>query len=532
VPRSCFGCVRPAVDGRSRPSRPAFAPPGLGRGTASFLGNIETCSNLTPDCFYRWYVLPSDWNDKASALDRPARSTCRRAGSGRTRPQPRVNTTTSRPRRPPDPLSLTPQTNSYWASGTRRAKTAVSGSARRGNLAEHRLPTVGADPTRRRCTPQRDGSHTAPRCQEPSYLPLHAHNPMKPFSVARYVTFMFALAQVHSTCRAAAEPDGRAEARWHFEQGVAAFNQRRFGEAAKEFQEAYQLSPHFSVLYNIGQVNVALGRPVEAVEAFERYLAEGGSAISAARKTAVQAELDTQRVLLGTVAVAVAPAGAEIRMDGKSVGHAPLDRSVKIAAGQHTLMAFLDGYRVQTRELLVQPGEHVQIQIELEPIPLPEATRTAPGDVPAHPSVSPPKSQSSYRAEQARPKPAARPSYESSSSTGSAQRIVGYALGGLGMVAAGVGVVLAVKGFDLADQAKSRKADAGTEAEWKDANSDFQDAKSQHLVGWEVMGLGAIGIAGGVVLLATAPAARSGAAWWVAPWGTAQTGGLAGRAVW
>ena len=343
---------------------------------------------------------------------------------------------------------------------------------------------------------------------------------------------MLTLAHVHSTRWAAAEPDARAEARRHFDQGVAAFEQRRFGKAAREFQEAYQLSPHYSVLYNMGQVNVALGRPVEAVEAFERYLAQGGSTIPAARKAAVQAELETQRALLGTVAVQVEPAGAEIRMDGQAVGQAPLDRPVKVAAGQHTLMAFLDGYGVQNRELSVQPGEHVQIRIELASVPLAEATPTAPGDAAAHPAVSPPKSQPSYRAEPGRPKPVTRPSPESDPSTGSAQRIVGYALGGLGMVAAGVGVVLAVKGLDQADQAKSRKAAAGNEEEWKTANSEFQDAQSQHLLGWEVTGLGAIGIAGGVVLLATAPAARDGAAWWVAPWGTARACGLTGQAIW
>ena len=62
----------------------------------------------------------------------------------------------------------------------------------------------------------------------------------------------------------------------HFDKGVAAADAGRFVEAADEFRLAYRMSEAFLILYNIGQVEALRGRPVEAVEAFERYLAEGG----------------------------------------------------------------------------------------------------------------------------------------------------------------------------------------------------------------------------------------------------------------
>ena len=108
---------------------------------------------------------------------------------------------------------------------------------------------------------------------------------------------------------ALAGSDPKAEAREHFRKGVAAFEDKRFGEAAEEFQAAYKLSPAFVVLYNIGEVNVALGRSVEAVDAFETYLKQGASAIPPERAREVQAEIETQLARVGTVKIEASPAG-------------------------------------------------------------------------------------------------------------------------------------------------------------------------------------------------------------------------------
>jgi hypothetical protein len=49
------------------------------------------------------------------------------------------------------------------------------------------------------------------------------------------------------------------------------------------------------VLYNIGQVFVTLAKPVEAVDAYERYLADGGEKIPAARRADVEKEIARQK---------------------------------------------------------------------------------------------------------------------------------------------------------------------------------------------------------------------------------------------
>src|SRR5687767_10067084 len=128
-------------------------------------------------------------------------------------------------------------------------------------------------------------------------------------SIRLVPTMALAAALLSPARPAAAQSDARAAARAHFERGVAAFNARRFGEAGEEFATAYKLSPAFPVLYNIGQVNVALGRPVEAVEAFERYLREG-TTVAAERRREVEGEIAKQLERIGEVTVRTIPEGA------------------------------------------------------------------------------------------------------------------------------------------------------------------------------------------------------------------------------
>ena len=59
-----------------------------------------------------------------------------------------------------------------------------------------------------------------------------------------------------------------------FEQGRVAFTAARFAEALDLFRQAYALSERHALLYNIGQAADRLRLDREALEAFDRYLAE------------------------------------------------------------------------------------------------------------------------------------------------------------------------------------------------------------------------------------------------------------------
>ena len=108
----------------------------------------------------------------------------------------------------------------------------------------------------------------------------------------RRVGLSLAFIMALTSARASAEPaEARAEARSHFDRGVGFSRQHAYTEALGEFQRAYQIFPHFSVLYNIGQALIALGRPTDAIAALTRYLDEGGTNIESSRRQEVDAAI-------------------------------------------------------------------------------------------------------------------------------------------------------------------------------------------------------------------------------------------------
>ncbi len=82
-----------------------------------------------------------------------------------------------------------------------------------------------------------------------------------------------------------------AQARDLFEQGRAAFAASQFAEALHLFRQAYALSERHALLYNIGQAADRLRLDREALEAFDRYLAEIPDAAN-------RVEVETRAVVL------------------------------------------------------------------------------------------------------------------------------------------------------------------------------------------------------------------------------------------
>lgn len=341
---------------------------------------------------------------------------------------------------------------------------------------------------------------------------------------------------IASTARAA-DADAKAAAREHFQKGVTAFDERRFAEAAEEFETAYRLSPAFVVLYNIGQVHVILGRSVEAVDAFDKYLKQGASAVSADRRREVQAEIEKQTARIGTIAVRSFPAGAEVRVDGALVGKAPLAKPVRITAGRHTVGATLDGHTPAVREVEVAGHAELALELTLEPVTAP-ASAAAPAPAPPppvvyeKPVVEMPVIEKTVieRTYVETPSIERRPTEpRPAPSSISVQRIIGLVVIAGGLATATTGGVMAYRGSNRSSDAGQRLSVPGlTDDEWDAALADFNAGKSQNERGWIVAGIGAAVLVGGIVLVATVPERSNAVS--LAPWFTAGAGGLTMRA--
>lgn len=160
-------------------------------------------------------------------------------------------------------------------------------------------------------------------------------------------------------------PDGRAEASARFQRGVALFVEGDYDAALIEFRRAYDAAPAYSVLYDIGQTQLALRHYPEAIEAFSRYLSEGAERVTSERRAEVEATVATIRQRIGQVEVDVDVEGAEVRIDDTVVGVAPILRSIPVSIGTHRIEASARGRESASRTVTVAGGDSLAIHLSL-----------------------------------------------------------------------------------------------------------------------------------------------------------------------
>ena len=163
----------------------------------------------------------------------------------------------------------------------------------------------------------------------------------------------------------AARAGVKEEARKHYDRAVELVDDGQLEGAIVEFQRSYDLTHYFAVLYNIGQVFVSLARPVEAVDAYERYLADGGKKVPAARRSEVEQEIARQKARIATVEVRGLPAGATVRLDGNEIGRSPMPGPVRVGVGKHTIAASADGYDPAETAVTVAGEDQKVIELRL-----------------------------------------------------------------------------------------------------------------------------------------------------------------------
>ena len=156
----------------------------------------------------------------------------------------------------------------------------------------------------------------------------------------------------------------RAAAREHYARGVELATQHDYQRALQEFLEAHRLTSHFAVLYNVGQAYIALERPVEAVAALERYLRDGKDQLDPNRSEQVEAQVAALKAELAEITVLSQVEGAQLFIDSRSVGRAPLVAPVTVTPGTHVISASAaDGSKL-SRSVTLQAGERLELYLD------------------------------------------------------------------------------------------------------------------------------------------------------------------------
>jgi tetratricopeptide (TPR) repeat protein len=168
---------------------------------------------------------------------------------------------------------------------------------------------------------------------------------------------------------AAASDEAVIEARRRFDRGIELYADGDFSLALIEFNRAYQLVSNYRVLYNIGQVNLQLGRYADARRALEAYLKQGGPEIPQDRGTSVQRDLAMLEQRTAFLTVTTNVAGAEILIDDLTAGTTPLTEPLLVDAGVHRVSARKPGYLPRGEQITLAGADESTLGLTLDLIP-------------------------------------------------------------------------------------------------------------------------------------------------------------------
>jgi hypothetical protein len=164
---------------------------------------------------------------------------------------------------------------------------------------------------------------------------------------------------------AAPSEDKQAEARSRYKAGLTLYEDGAFDAARVQFERAYELNPSYRILYNVGLVRKQLNEFVGALNALERYLAEGGAEVPADRKAEVEKLISQLKGIVGSVNVQVNVPGAEITVDDAVVGVAPLEKPVLVNPGNRKIGAKAQGKLPDAKVITIASGDKPTVELTL-----------------------------------------------------------------------------------------------------------------------------------------------------------------------
>lgn len=189
----------------------------------------------------------------------------------------------------------------------------------------------------------------------------------------------------------ATEVEITEKARRHFRAGVAFVEDpdgARYADAYREFQIAYEESPSWKILGNLGLAAMKLERDGEAIEALKTYLAEGGEEVDSSERAQFERDIEMLEASVTWVTVTASLPGGSLEDRRTPLAGAPRinvydmkEESLKVGvhAGRHRLSLSLDGYEPMSWTFDAAGGE---LSHHFELVPLHEHKEPAIPDAP------------------------------------------------------------------------------------------------------------------------------------------------------
>jgi hypothetical protein len=261
----------------------------------------------------------------------------------------------------------------------------------------------------------------------------------------------------------AADEATRNKARQKLVEGVDLLRSGDYGEALTRFQDAYALVPSPKIHYNFGLAYLGLARRAEALEAFEKFLADAPDATKDTRDKAEEHRRDL-RTRVAFVDVTSDVAGADVLLDGRTVGRTPLAKPLYVDPGPHQIVVQKTGAGQPYLERIAPERGGLNLRVNAKLMaPAPPPALEPPVAVPALPERPPEVATTA-------PPPESRDQF-----LGLGKRVWGISLGAFGLASVGTGLAFGILAKQRSDDiAKTANAGGRFDPKVEDSGRSYQ----------------------------------------------------------
>jgi len=158
-------------------------------------------------------------------------------------------------------------------------------------------------------------------------------------------------------------------------EGAKLYDEGKYEQAYVAFVAAWALKKHPQIAGNLADCEMKLGKYRDAADHYRFITGNAAGDVKPEDQRRAEGRLKEAQQKIATVAIATSVAGAEVSLDGTSLGKSPLTEALFLEPGRHTIEARLDGYAPTTQTIDAAVGSSQAVRLEMKssglPPPLP-----------------------------------------------------------------------------------------------------------------------------------------------------------------
>lgn len=226
-------------------------------------------------------------------------------------------------------------------------------------------PVVGAQPAREEARPAPSARRASARERAKERRAKRARRPRSGARRARPEPRRAAPEPARAAPEARLSVAPKEQARALVVQGVSELQAGDYLKALDLFQRAYALFPSPKILFNLGQVYRELGRIVDALDAYERFLREAAKDAESSLLDLARKQVVALKGKVATLLVPVEEPGGAIYVDGREVGITPMDVPYRVMPGTHAVEVRKVGFLSATANVTLAAGQRLVLPLVL-----------------------------------------------------------------------------------------------------------------------------------------------------------------------